>query len=89
MEGLMKYVNEYVPFEHALLNGGDSGQAFLCFRCEPEQLEPYAKEILKLAKEVEGYENAYWCPDPETHVEDVEKATGEEWEEITVLNLFR
>jgi len=86
--GLMKYVRD-LPFEHVLLNGGDDGQAFLCFRCEPEQIQPYEKELLRLAKEVERYENAYFCPDPESHINDIKKEIDEEWESITVLNLFR
>jgi len=85
---LFKYLDEYVPYMYILVNGGDNGQAFLIFNAEPEQLQPYEREIISLARE-EGWTEAYWCPDPDSHIEDVKEATGEEWEEITVLNLFK
>jgi len=58
------------------------------FDCQPEHLEPYAGELMRLAH-VEGYENAYWCPEPDTHLDDARAVWGDEVEDITVLNLFR
>jgi len=85
---LMQYVRDYVPARHIIANGGDDGQAFLIFDCLPEQLEPYAEQLLELAQQ-EGYENAYWCPEPDTHLDDAREVWGDEIEDVTVLNLFR
>jgi len=87
-EHLFRYLDEYVPYRYILVNAGDNGQAFLIFQCNPEQLQPYEREIISLAHD-EGWSEAYWCPDPDSHTKDVEKAIGELWDEISVLNLFK
>lgn len=89
VEHLIKFVKDYVAEDVVIENAGNDGQFFLLMKTTEACIAQFEKEILSLARE-EGYHNAYFCPEPDAHIEYIKNKLGLDWseDELFVLNCF-